>query len=155
MLDIDIFAKITKLFFVPNIDLFASRLNKQKDGYISWKPDPDAFAVDAFTLSWTNLSFYAFPPFSILDRVCQNILKDKAEGILIAPYWNTQSWYPVLMKMCLKPPLLLTPSDKLLRLVNNPQVHHPLSKKLRLIVCHVSGNISNKRIFQKEQFQFL
>lgn len=68
----DIFAKITKLFFVPNIDLFASRLNKQNDCYISWTPDPDAFAVDAFTLSWTNLSFYDFPPFSILDRVCQN-----------------------------------------------------------------------------------
>ena len=32
----------------PNIDLFASRINKQLEKYVSFKPDPDAFAVDAF-----------------------------------------------------------------------------------------------------------
>ena len=34
--------------------------------YISWKPDPQAYAVDAFTQNWADMKFYAFPPFSLI-----------------------------------------------------------------------------------------
>ena len=32
------------------IDLFASRINCQLKTFVSYKPDPEAYAVDAFTL---------------------------------------------------------------------------------------------------------
>ena len=64
---------ISALQFTPEIDLFASRLNKQIDKYVSFKPDPEAFEVDAFFMSWTNLKFYAFPPFSCISRCLQKI----------------------------------------------------------------------------------
>ena len=61
------------------IDLFASRLNKQIDDYVSWTPDPDATAVNAFSILWDRKPFYAFclPPFSLIPRWLQKITTDK------------------------------------------------------------------------------
>ena len=51
MLHRNIFDNICKkLKFYPEIDCFANRLNHQIPKYISYKPDPDAFLVDAFLL---------------------------------------------------------------------------------------------------------
>ena len=62
-----VFHKIVNLFKVtPEIDLFASALNHQVPKYISWNPDQEAFAIDAFSISWANIKFYAFPPFSLI-----------------------------------------------------------------------------------------
>ena len=41
---------VSQLSLRPNIDLFASRLNNQFPQYVSFKPDPGAVAVDAFSL---------------------------------------------------------------------------------------------------------
>ncbi|GFR90208.1 reverse transcriptase/ribonuclease h/methyltransferase [Elysia marginata] len=43
----DVFRKLDAMFGPFEIDLFASRLNNQVPKYISWKCDPDAWAVDA------------------------------------------------------------------------------------------------------------
>jgi hypothetical protein len=67
---------------------------------------------DAFTLCWTDLNFYAFPPFSLVDKVCQKIIADKAEGFVVAPYWTTQSWFPQLMRLCREPPYLIKTGRK-------------------------------------------
>ena len=53
-LDIDIFKEIVDRFGKPEIDLFASRLNHKLDKHISFKPDPNAMAVDTFSISWTK-----------------------------------------------------------------------------------------------------
>ncbi|XP_028407843.1 uncharacterized protein LOC114530423 [Dendronephthya gigantea] len=66
-----------KLDFTPNIDLFASRINYQVKPYISYHPDPEALAVNAFHMSWRNYKFYAFPPFSIIGLVLKKIQKEK------------------------------------------------------------------------------
>ena len=59
------------LNFKPDVDLFASRLNKQLDRFVSFKPDSEAIDIDAFSISWTNLKFYAFSPFSCISRCLQ------------------------------------------------------------------------------------
>ena len=62
-----VFHEIVNLFkATPEIDLFASALNHQVPKYISWNPDQEAFAIDAFSVSWANIKFYAFPPFSLI-----------------------------------------------------------------------------------------
>ena len=53
----------------PNIDLFASRLNAQMQRYMSFRPDPEAEIVDAFSASWKDHDFYALPPFSVIARI--------------------------------------------------------------------------------------
>ena len=41
------------------IDLFVSQTNHQLPEYCSWRPDPTAMAVDAFSVSW-SLSFPSY-----------------------------------------------------------------------------------------------
>ena len=79
-LDKNVFDNIVRLYGLPEIDLFASRLNAQLPIYVSWMPDPTAWAVDAFTLDWGRMNFYAFPPFSLVPRCLQKIRQDKARG---------------------------------------------------------------------------
>ena len=50
-----------KLNFSPLIDCFASRLNSQLRTYISYRPDPYASHIDAFTKNWAGIEFYMFP----------------------------------------------------------------------------------------------
>ena len=59
------------LKFSPTIDLFPSRLNHQLPTYVSYKPDPNAYAVDAFSLVWKQFKFYCFPPFSCITECLQ------------------------------------------------------------------------------------
>ncbi len=52
-----LFDYIVSQFGAPDIDLFASRSNKQLDNYVSWRPDPYAKFIDAFSESWSQ--FYS------------------------------------------------------------------------------------------------
>jgi len=65
-LDQDVFNRLVVITFLPDIDLFASGLNAKLDQFVSWHPEPEELAVDAFSISWSNQKFYAFPPFSVL-----------------------------------------------------------------------------------------
>ena len=40
---------------------YGSKLNSKCSRYVAWKPDPHAEAIDAFTVQWDNLFFYALP----------------------------------------------------------------------------------------------
>ena len=64
-LDHDIFLEICLKMIMPEIDLFATRINTQLDTFCSWRKDPDCSYVDAFSLNWGNFNaVYIFPPFS-------------------------------------------------------------------------------------------
>ena len=92
-LDDKLFARVCKTFEVPDVDLFASRLTKKVEVYVSWNPDPEAWKIDAFSFKWTNALFYIFPPFSLVGKVLRKILGDKARAILVVPDWPGQPWY--------------------------------------------------------------
>ena len=55
MLARTIFSKALRFNITPKIDLFASRLNNQLPTYVSYKPDPNTYAVDEFSLDWSKL----------------------------------------------------------------------------------------------------
>ena len=122
-----------------DIDLFATRLNFQIKPFVSWKPDPECFFVDAFAMNWKHYFFYAFPPFSLLLRTLQKVETDQATGILIFPNWTTQVWYPLLLKLLIGSPIFLPNDNFTLSLPQKPTLHHPLSKTLHLAACVVSG----------------
>lgn len=133
----------------PSIDLFASRLNFQLNKYVSFQPDPGAISIDAFTLNWHKFIFYAFPPFSLLTRVIQKVINDRADGVIVAPYWPTQSFFPLLMNILVKRPVLLSARTNLLNLPSNPNLQHPLHKKLKVLICRVSGKPILVKAFQQ------
>ena len=74
---------------------------------MSWRPDPEAQFVDAFSCPWSQEHFYAFAPFSLILRCLKEIEMEQREGIMIAPVWPTRLWYPKLMNLLVDTPRLL------------------------------------------------
>ena len=63
-LDQGVFHRLCDRWEIPTIDLFASRLNKKVSVFCSWKPDPEASYIDAFSMDWRMFSLcYVFCPF--------------------------------------------------------------------------------------------
>ena len=121
------------------MDLFASRLNFQLPRYVSWNPDPEAVATDAFSINWSNDLHYAFPPFSLIGRVLQKIVQDAADVILIVSCWEAQNWWATVNRLAVTKPLILPRDPRLIRLPFNAGAMHPLADKLRLKAVWVSG----------------
>ena len=130
---------LQKLNFKPDVDLFASRINHQFPQYVSYRPDPEAIAIDAFSLNWSNLKFYAFPPFSVIPTVLNKLMTEGAQGICVLPDWPTQPWYPRALQLLKQNPEYLKARKDLLQLPSHPKENHPIWHKLNFLVCHLSG----------------
>ena len=144
----EIFLKISRIWGMPDIDMFASRLNKQVDCFVSWRPDPDAFAVDGFSLNWSNYALiYAFVPFSLIGRTIQKLRQDVAEMVLVAPVWLTQNWYPAVLELLIDNPRIFKVTGNTLTIPQSEKIH-PLVNKLHLMACRLSGNPSKRENFR-------
>lgn len=132
-----VFDSIVEAFGVFDIDLFATQLNAKCPRYVSWKRDPCAYNIDAFTLDWSEFYFYSFPPFSLILKCLRKIINDKATGVLVVPHWPSQPWFPLLRELSVSPPLYFGPSNDI---VLSPfRTQHPLCKKLILVAYKLSG----------------
>jgi len=149
-LDINIFQSITKDFGKPSIDLFASRLNSKLPIYSSYKPDPNAQFVDAFSEYWGTNYSYIFPPFSILGAVLKKIMEEEADVILVAPFWPTQLWFPKILQLLVDCPRMLPVTKTLLTLPSDKRKMHPLLPKLHLTAFKLSGNRSKVEDYQNK-----
>lgn len=141
-LDEGTFNKLIVKLGVPEIDLFASRLNAKCIRYVSWQRDPQAEFIDAFSQAWTGYHAYIFPPFSVIGKVLQKIRQENATALVVVPLWATQPWLSNFLKLLIRDPILLPQREKLLSLKHDKSKLHPLRKKLRL----VAGLLSGKRI---------
>jgi hypothetical protein len=136
MLAQHVFKGVTNTFGTPTIDLFASRLNHQLDQYGAWFPDPGAKFVNSLKEFWGDLGFiYCFPPFCIIAKVCQKILNDDAEGILIVPNWPSQPWFNLIRRMQVGKPMIidLTDDNLYLPFQTNYPVRRPPGRELRAL----------------------
>ena len=151
MLSHQIFQKVCQIRGFPEIDLFASRLSHQIPTYVAWKPDPHSHATDAFQQNWSHKLLYAFPPFCMIPKVLNKTLKEQVPKlILITPAWTTQVWYPKILNMSIKSPILLPWRKDLLK---NPKGEtHTLAQNrtLQLAVCAISGLDCRRREFQRQ-----
>ena len=140
-LDNQIFTRLCQDFGKPQIDLFASRLNKKLNHYFSWRPDPFCCGVNAFAHSWDKMYGYAFPPFNQISKILYKLSKHlSCIIILICPFWPSQPWFPSLSYFMIDFPLLLPSSSTLLRNPGDPESAHPLLPKMKLIACKLSAN---------------
>ena len=101
----------------PHIDLFATEFNARLPVYISPVRDERAFAQNAFSLSWENMSAYAYPPTALIPKVLAKFRLDRPSLILITPGWPKRPWFSELLQLshekprplCLKKGALLQP----------------------------------------------
>ena len=128
-------------------DLFASRLTHQLDNYISWRPDPGAIHSDALTIHWGPLKGYAFPPFNLISKTLVKVITDKTEIVLVAPVWQAQPWWPVLLRLLVAQPILLPNKPSLLRDPSDLKRVHPMYPRLHLAVFHISTNAFSQKVF--------
>lgn len=143
------FNNIVDEFGQPEIDLFASRLNTKCQRYISWKRDPSAFNVDAFTIDWSPYFFYSFPPFSLILKCLRKIINDKATGIMVVPHWPSQPWFPLFKSLMAREPIYFYPDRNLL--LSPSREPHPRWRKLTLVSCQLSGLLLHDSHYSQKQ----
>jgi hypothetical protein len=151
MLNKQYFQSLQEIVGNIDIDLFASRLNHQVPQYVSFTPDSQAAAVDAFTLNWdmSNRTYYLFPPFSMISRCVQKIVQDQVEtAVLIAPLWPTQIWFSEALHLICAQSYIL-PLRRVLSLPQDSTKIHPV-KKLKLGAFILSGRISKIEAYQTQ-----
>jgi hypothetical protein len=142
---------IVDLGIQPDVDLFASRINKQIPRFVSWHPDPLAWRVDALVFQWDRIKPYMFPPFCLVGRVLEKVRRDRVKvAVLVAPVWDTQPWYADLLLMLIQQPVIFPRRSDLLTLPHNGE-KHPLSHKLRLAGWLISGHTSSTLEFRQRQ----
>ena len=75
-----IFRQICVIYNTLDLDLFATRANNQVQKFISWFPDPDAVATNAFSIPWSNQLCYAFPPYSQIMKCLKKNSVQQSQG---------------------------------------------------------------------------
>uniref|UniRef100_A0AC34FW88 Reverse transcriptase domain-containing protein n=1 Tax=Panagrolaimus sp. ES5 TaxID=591445 RepID=A0AC34FW88_9BILA len=119
----------------PEIDLFASRLNRKCNKFFSLNPDPEATATDAFAQCWTGLYGYAFPPFNLVGRVLKKAIDERAKLIIISPDWPSLPCWPELWRNSKENPIFFD------GIVKDSYSHtfHPLSvgRSMKLVAWKI------------------
>jgi hypothetical protein len=119
------------------VDLFANRLNTQLDRFFSPCEDSAAIATDALVAEWPDEVLYAFPPTTLMTRVCEKILLERPRClILLAPSLPTTPWYNTLYRHSLR---VSTVPDTMMSLSQpHTGVLHPDPTLLSLVVWFIT-----------------
>ena len=97
---------------------------QQLPQFMSLVPDPQAWAVDALSLSWENLDPYAFLPAAILGKVVEKLQDYPCNRIiLIALGWPNMPWFWDLVAMSSQIPLCLPTLPNLVSQPFNQTLH--------------------------------
>ena len=153
MLFRDEFRKLEQIWPV-DIDLFASAWNCQLPRFVSWLPQPGAFAVNAFALNWKEFHGYAFPPFSLIPRCLAKVKREQADLVLLCPLWQSQPWFPLLLEMSTDIPRIFHENPFILH--SHLLEPHPLlkSSRFQLSAWKLSGNDFKTSVFRLKLFNF-
>ena len=134
---------------LPDVDLFASTANRKLRTFCALTPDPEVWAVDAFTVNWSPFVGYAFPPFSLVHRVLLKVEADDCPMfILIAPNWPGQIWYPLLLRLLAGIPYKFPVRPDLLSIPETGEFH-PRPNVLHLTAWPLSANPWCRKAFRQ------
>ena len=100
------FQLIEQHFGPHSVDLFATRDNRLLPRFVSWRPDPESLATDAFMFPLKGENPYCFPPAVCIPRLLREVLHQQATVSLVAPDWAAP-WMPDLRRMLIAPPVRL------------------------------------------------
>ncbi len=77
-------------------DRFADSTNAKCKLFNSRFYSPGCVAVDAFCQNWADHINWVVPPVSLVARCISHFIECKAKGMLVAPKWTSQLFYPLL-----------------------------------------------------------
>ena len=76
--------------------------------YTSYKPDPYACFIDAFSVYWAFYNCHLLPLFSLIRQTSQRICMDQREIVFAVPKWPTQPWCNSFEGMFFQEPYVVT-----------------------------------------------
>lgn len=131
-----------------NLDLFAKRLNAQVKDYVSWKLDPMAVATDAFMKKMDGQASLCLPSILSNTEMSSQSRERRGELIIVTPSWQTQAFYPVLLNMTVRDPILLPPKDNLLLSQEGKTLPLKVNKTLKSVVWKISSDQAYQKTLQ-------
>lgn len=133
----DIFPLLTDHFGVPEVDRFATHQNRQVPRFFARYFHPLVEGLDALTSQWPQGLLYAFPPIPLLPRVLRKIGQQKAEVLLVVPWWPCRPWFSMIQQLSREPPFLL---PLLPNILHQGPILHLEPHRLQLTGWKVSGH---------------
>ena len=110
----------------------------------SWEQHHQAYAVDAFSITWDRMFAYAFPPICLVPKVLEHMKQGHCQIIRIAPQWPRRHLYPDLLQLCVANPI---------RLPTIPQpgsvIYHPNPRVFSLSAWLLSTDSCQQEVFLK------
>lgn len=137
-LNAGVYRRLWKLFGGWDVDRFASGGSAQlhvdtgrRLPYWALYADGAAEGIDSLSAHWGGRKNYAFPPVKIVGHVVELVIEQQATTVLIAPKWESQWWWSLLVQSALLvvdlEPLLSEGS--LFHEVRGNGLSHPLGRK--------------------------
>ena len=144
----DVCRKLWRVWGYPHVDLFATALTSRLPLYVSPVHDPQAWAVDALSLDWSNLEAYAYPPLALIRRVLNKVrASSNLHLTLVAPKWPQREWYPDLLDLLVDFPRVLPRIRRLLKQPGMDRFHENLAS-LSLHAWRLSSDPSARKAFR-------
>lgn len=138
-LDAKVAQRIFSLWGRPHLDLMATQLTTRLPLYVSPSPDPEAFGVDAMSLSWESMDAYVFPPWPLIQKVLSKAELHQCVLTAILPRWPNSPWFPTLLHLLIDHPRRLPFSHDVITMPHNG-LRHPAIRSLDLHACRLSSN---------------
>lgn len=112
MLNSEIF-RICYQCFIPDIDVFAPRQNKQlhMNRFVSLNYDPEAYQVNAISVFWSKFCLYIFPTFKLIGIVIKKNVDDCVKlyiAFIKIPLWKTHAWFLLVRSAPVSVPIRLS-----------------------------------------------
>ncbi len=84
------------------IDRFTDHINWQAAWFNSLFLVPGTEAQDVFSVSWVGEVNLLVLPFYMILRVLQHLVESWVVGLLVAPRWEAQPWWPILLRLSMR-----------------------------------------------------
>jgi hypothetical protein len=88
--------RIVQKFGIMDVDRMASRSNTKLLRYNLRFKEKEVEAVDCMNQDWRETLSFVHPPFAMIPKLLDLIVKQGVSAVLVVPNWKGASWMPLL-----------------------------------------------------------
>jgi hypothetical protein len=134
------FGWLERVYGPRDVDRFATWSNRKCVQFNCLTSHPNSLG-DALHTSWNGVRNYVCPPFALVPQAVQRIKADRAEAVLVAPFFPAAPWWPALVAgaCCIK--VLSVPQTTLAVIAPQGVVPEPTrNPRWRLCISYFPGS---------------
>ncbi len=106
----ELFGHANEVWGPLTYDRFATEENTKCSSFSSRWFSSRATATDAFTQNWSSVpGNWLCPPLPMVGRTLQHLIECRAAGVLVYPVWQSQWWWPLLLRCRRSAPVSINP----------------------------------------------